>query len=217
MSGTSVAGDVRDENDEIAAGIRSELDALGLPAVSLMGGPGCGKTSWLERTLERLGDQLTVGVIASDLATTHDVDRLASLTPHATQIITGRGCHLEARGVRRAMAELRLDALDLLVIESLGDLVCPAPLDLGEHCRVAMFSLAGGDDKPAKHPWMVLAADLILLAKTDLAPHVPFDVRRFHEDLQTIRDDVPVLEVSAVSGTGLGTWTGWLRAVVDGF
>lgn len=202
-------------NDTIARENRAELDALGVRAVNLMGAPGCGKTAWLERTLEELAGRLSVGVITGDLTTTRDAERLAAHTPWVTQINTGKGCHLEAHQVRRGMENLPLDRLDILVIENVGNLICPVSWDLGQHRRVGMFSLPEGDDKPAKHPWLVLSADLLLLTKTDLAPHVPFDVRRFHQDLQSIREEVPVLEVSAVTGRGVETWAGWLQALVE--
>lgn len=200
-------------NDEIAARNRADLDAIGVRAVNLMGAAGCGKTSWLMRTLEALPD-LEVGIIAADPSTTRDAERLAEHTPHVTQINTGPGCHLEAHQVRHGMENLQLDALDLLFVENVGDLVCPGCWDLGEHRRVVMFSVAEGDDQPAKHPSLLEAADFLLLAKTDLAAHVPFDVRRFHADLQAIRAELPVLEVSATSGTGLERWVAWLRALV---
>jgi hydrogenase nickel incorporation protein HypB len=206
---------VRKANDEIAAENRSELDALGVRAVNLMGAPGCGKTAWLERTLEALRGELAVGVVTGDLATARDAERLVAFTPHVAQINTGRGCHLEAHQVRRGMAHLPLAELDLLVIENVGNLICPVAWDLGQHHRVGMFSLPEGDDKPAKHPWLVLSADLLLLTKTDLAPYVPFDVRRFHRDLQEMREEVPVLEVSATTGEGLETWLRWLRELVE--
>lgn len=201
-------------NDEMAALNRADLAAAGVACVNLMGAPGCGKTAWLERTLEALRGSFTVGVLAGDLATTRDAERLAALTPHVTQINTGRGCHLEAHQVRQGLEHLDLDALDLLIIENVGNLICPVSWDLGQDVRVGMFSLTEGDDKPAKHPYIVLAADLLLLTKTDLAPYVPFDRERFLADVTGIRDDVPVLETSAVRGDGLETWLSWLKELV---
>jgi hydrogenase nickel incorporation protein HypB len=209
-----VVENVQKANDEIAALNRRDLAAAGVVTVNLMGAPGCGKTTLLERTLEAMAGEWVVGVIAGDLATTRDAERLAVRTPHVTQINTGRGCHLEAHQVRRGMAHLDLDALDLLVIENVGNLICPVSWDLGQDVRVGMFGLTEGDDKPAKHPYIVLVADLILLTKTDLAPWVPFDRDRFLADLRGVREDVDVLEVSALRGDGLDRWVAWLEELI---
>lgn len=207
---------VQRANDEIAEENRRVLAQHGVVCVNLMGAPGCGKTSWLERTLERLHPGVRTGVLAGDLATTRDAERLAAHTPHVTQINTGRGCHLEAHQVRQGMAKLDLGALDLLFIENVGNLICPVSWDLGQSARVGMFSVTEGDDKPAKHPYLVLAADLLLLTKGDLAPYVPFDRRRFMIDVRSIRSDVEVMEVSSVGGDGMDAWLEWLQARVEG-
>ena len=210
-----VVENVLKANDEMAEMNRRDLREAGVVSVNLMGAPGCGKTTWLERTLEALRYRMTIGVITGDLATSRDAERLSAFTPHVTQINTGRGCHLEAHQVRQGMSHLDLDALDLLIIENVGNLICPVSWDLGQDERVGMFSLTEGDDKPAKHPYIVLAADLILLTKIDLAPYVPFDRDRFFEDLEGVRDDVPVLEVSAIRGDGVEIWTHWLEELVN--
>ena len=210
-----VVENVLKANDEMAELNRIDLAAAGVRSVNLMGAPGCGKTTWLERTLQALQYRMTVGVITGDLATTRDAERLSVFTPHVTQINTGRGCHLEAHQVRQGMSHLDLDALDLLIIENVGNLICPVSWDLGQDVRIGMFSLTEGDDKPAKHPYIVLAADLILLTKIDLAPYVPFDRERFLEDLSGVRSDVPVLEVSATRGDGVDAWATWLEELVN--
>jgi len=210
-----VVENVQKANDEIAADNRAELRARGVASFNLMGSPGCGKTAWLERTLDVLASEMTVGVLTGDLATTRDAERIEAHTPHVVQINTGRGCHLEAHQVRQGMRNLDLDALDLLVIENVGNLICPVSWDLGQEAKVGMFSVPEGADKPAKHPYIVLAADLVVLNKADLLPHVPFDMDAFLGDLASIRADVPVLEVSAVQGTGLEPWLDWVRALVE--
>jgi len=208
-----VVENVQKVNDEVAAENRAELRARGVASVNLMGSPGCGKTAWLERTLEVLTAEMGVGVITGDLTTTRDAERIEDFTPHVVQINTGRGCHLEAHQVRQGLQRLDLDALDLLVIENVGNLICPVSWDLGQDRKVGMFSVTEGDDKPAKHPYVVLAADLILLNKIDLLPHVRFSRERFQEDVRAIRGDMDVLDVSATEGTGMDTWIDWLRTL----
>lgn len=208
-----VIENIRKANDEIAAEIRAELHERRIASVNLMGAPGCGKTMWLERTLETLRGKWSVAVLTGDMATTRDAERIATYTPHVAQINTGRGCHLEAHQVRRGLHQLPLDEIDLLIIENVGNLICPVAWDLGQGARVGMFSVTEGEDKPAKHPTIVLAADLLLLSKTDLEPLVPFDRERFYSDVREVRDDVEVLEVSGVRGYGLERWIEWLTTL----
>ena len=201
-------------NDEIAAMNRQALLDAGVRCVNLMGAPGCGKTALLEATLDALAGDMTVGVVAGDIATTRDAERLIAHTPHVTQINTGGSCHLEAHQVRQGMANLPLADLDLLLIENVGNLICPVSFDLGEGARVAMFSVPEGDDKPAKHPSVVLAADLVILGKTDLLPYVPFEEDAFRADLANMRDNLPVLPLSSVTGEGMEAWIGWVTESV---
>lgn len=198
-------------NDELAALNRRELRASGVLTIDLIGAPGCGKTSLLEASLPRMLP-LRVGVIAGDLATRRDADRLAPAAAQVVQINTGRGCHLEANHVHEAMQRMRLDQLDVLVIENVGNLVCPVGFDLGQDAKVGVFSAAGGDDKAAKHPHLVCAADLLLLTMIDLLPHVRFNERRFLDDVRQLNPKVPVLRVSTETGQGLSAWTDWLNA-----
>lgn len=211
MPSIPVVENVQRANDQVAALNRGRLQEAGIVSVNLMGGPGSGKTALLEASLQAMGTRHTVGVLTGDLATTRDAERLARLTPHVTQINTGRGCHLEAQQVSRGLDALLPAPLDLLVIENVGNLICPVSWDLGQDARVALFSVTEGDDKAAKHPYIVLAADLVLLNKVDLLAHVPFDRRRFEEDVRALRDDVPVLEISALTGEGVEAWVGWLE------
>ncbi|MHC4101563.1 MAG: hydrogenase nickel incorporation protein HypB, partial [Planctomycetota bacterium] len=144
--------------------------------------------------------------------TTRDAERLAAHCPHVSQINTGNGCHLDANQVRQGMGGLPIADVDLLFIENVGNLICPVGFDLGQNVKVGIFSATDGDDKPAKHPGLVLEADLLVLNKQDLLPHVPFDMKVFRRDLAAIRDDVPLVEVSALSGEGIDDWLAWLRA-----
>ncbi|MEN8149346.1 MAG: hydrogenase nickel incorporation protein HypB [Planctomycetota bacterium] len=201
-------------NDEVARQNRDLLTSAGVACVNLMGSPGCGKTALLEKTLEGLAPEMRIGVVTGDLTTTRDAERIAVHTKDVSQINTGRGCHLDANQVRQGMAHLPLAELDLLVIENVGNLICPVGYDLGQDAKVGMFSVPEGEDKPAKHPYLVLEAAALLLNKSDLLPHVPFDREVFEEDVRAMRDDVPLLTMSAVTGEGLDGWFDWLRNLV---
>jgi hydrogenase nickel incorporation protein HypB len=203
-------------NDEIAAMNRQALLDAGVACVNLMGAPGCGKTALLEATLDALSGEMVVGVVAGDIATTRDAERLIDHTPHVTQINTGGSCHLEAHQVRQGMDNLPLADLDLLLIENVGNLICPVSFDLGEGARVGMFSVTEGHDKPAKHPSVILAADLVLLGKTDLLPYVPFEEDFFRADLGNMREDLPILPLSATTGEGMDAWISWVTDFVRG-
>jgi hydrogenase nickel incorporation protein HypB len=208
-----IVENVRKVSEEIAAQNRERLREAGVATINLMGSPGCGKTTLLERTLRTLDAELCVGVVTGDLTTVRDAERIAPLTPHVSQINTGRGCHLDANQVRKALGFLPLAELDLLVIENVGNLICPVGTDLGQDARVGMFSVPEGDDKPAKHPYLVLEADVLVLNKIDLLPHVPFDLAVFERDVSSIREDVDLIRMSAVTGEGFESWLDWLRSL----
>jgi hydrogenase nickel incorporation protein HypB len=201
-------------NDEVALLNRVALRQANVKCVNLMGGPGCGKTALLERTLEALRDELRIGVLTGDLTTTRDAERLARHCEHVSQINTGKSCHLDANQVRQGMGTLPLDELDLLVVENVGNLICPVGFDIGQDAKIGMFSVTEGEDKAAKHPYIVLEASVLLVNKIDLLPHVPFDMDAFLRDIAAIRSDVPVLRLSAATGAGIETWLDWLRALV---
>jgi hydrogenase nickel incorporation protein HypB len=203
-------------NDALAAENRRRLREAGVACVNLIGSPGSGKTTLLEKSLQALREELRIGVITGDISTTRDAQRLARFCGHVTQINTGGGCHLDANQVREGMANLPLDELDLLIIENVGNLICPVGFDLGQAVKVGMFSVPEGDDKPAKHPYVVLESGLLLLNKIDLLPHIPFDLEAFGRDLASIREDVEILHLSAASGEGLDAWLDWLRTRVAG-
>ena len=197
-------------NDEVATLNREAISAAGVFSIDLIGAPGCGKTSLLEATLKRLGDGLRIGILVGDLTTARDAERMARFCQQVVQINTGKGCHLDANQVRQALAQVDLPSLDLLVIENVGNLICPVGFDLGQNMKVGMFSIAEGDDKPAKHPYLVHEASVLVLNKIDLKPYVPFDLDRFHEDVRRLNPDVPVLEVAATSGA-IDPWVEWLE------
>jgi hydrogenase nickel incorporation protein HypB len=198
-------------NDEIAQINRATLAEAGVYCANLLGSPGCGKTTLLEKTLPGLEGECRVAVLTGDLTTTRDAERLAAHCPHVRQINTGKGCHLDANQVRQGIGMLPVSEVDLLFVENVGNLICPIGFDLGQDVKVGIFSVTDGDDKPAKHPQLVLEADLLMLNKLDLLPHVPFDMKAFRRDLAAIRDDIPLVEVSALTGEGIDDWLTWLR------
>lgn len=198
-------------NDELAAINRQRLRDAGVFTVDLMGAPGCGKTALIEATIPRLTPSLRVGVIVGDLTTQRDADRMARFTDQVVQVNTGKGCHLEAHHVMQAMSRINLNFLDVLFIENVGNLICPVGFDLGQDVKVGMFCTTGGDDKAAKHPYIVCESSLLLLNKTDLLPYVPFDLNLFRSDITRLNPRVPLIELSAVSGAGMESWIGWLE------
>jgi len=211
-----VAERILQANDEIAETVRSELARRGIFAIDLIGAPGSGKTALLEATLRQLKGRRRPAVLVGDLATRRDGDRLARWCDRVVQISTGEGCHLEAGQVRDALTQLDLDGVDILFIENVGNLICPVGFDLGQAAKVGLFSLTEGDDKAAKHPYLVTAADLILLNKVDLAPYVSFDRSGFEADVRLLNATVPILAVSATTGEGLDAWIDWLDRGVAG-
>jgi len=206
-----IAERVLEINDQLAEGVRADLTRRGIFAIDLIGAPGSGKTALLEATLQRLKGRRRPAVLVGDLATRRDGDRLARWCDRVVQISTGEGCHLEAGQVRDALGQVDLDGVDVLFIENVGNLICPVGFDLGQNAKVGLFSLTEGDDKAAKHPYLVNAADLILLNKIDLAPYLTFDRAGFEADVRQLNATVPVLGVSATTGEGFDAWLEWLE------
>jgi hydrogenase nickel incorporation protein HypB len=205
---------VLDANDTIARANREDFDRSGVTVVNLMSAPGAGKTSLLERVVRDL-DGVRVGVLEGDVQGSLDADRLASLHVPVTQLNTDPGfggeCHLDANMVRSALGEIPLDELDLLVIENVGNLVCPAEFRVGEHRRVMVSSVTEGEDKPLKYPLMFRACELVLVNKIDLLPHLEFDLDKLLYHLDAVHPGVERLLVSARTGEGIGEWREWLR------
>jgi hydrogenase nickel incorporation protein HypB len=203
-----------DANDTIAHANRHDFDHAGVRVVNFMSAPGAGKTSLLESALRELRD-IRIGVLEGDVQGNLDADRLASLHVPVAQINTDPGfggeCHLDANMVRSALPMLPLDEFDLLMIENVGNLVCPAEFRLGENVRVMVSSVTEGEDKPLKYPLMFRACDLVLVNKIDLLPHLDFDLDRFLHHLDAVHPSVPRLLVSAKTGEGIEAWRDWLR------
>ncbi len=199
-------------NDVVARELREQFRRAGVYAVSLVSSPGSGKTMFLEKTLALLRPVCRVAALVGDLATENDARRLARSGAPVRQIVTGTVCHLEAQMVRDALAGWDLDALDLLFIENVGNLVCPASYDLGENARAVLMSVTEGEDKPLKYPGIFFAADLAILTKMDLADAVEFDGATAKANIAAVNPAAPVLSLSAKTGEGMEAWVSLLRA-----
>lgn len=198
-------------NDAIANQLRTRLTAAGVLGLNLMSSPGSGKTTLLEKTLPALGTGCKCAVLVGDLQTTRDAERVGGLAFAVAQINTGRGCHLEAAQVDAGLREIPVERLDFLFIENVGNMVCPAAYDLGEHRRVVLLSVPEGDDKVAKYPTLFQAADCILLTKVDLLEVLDYDAGRVRDDLSRINTRAPLIELSTKTGRGMDHWLAWLQ------
>jgi hydrogenase nickel incorporation protein HypB len=198
-------------NARIADENRRTLHERGITTVNLMSSPGAGKTTLLARTIRDLGAKVRFGVIEGDIQGTHDAEVIAALGVPVIQINTAGGCHLDANMVQSVLGELPLDAIDLLVIENVGNLVCPAEFDLGEDAKAMLLSITEGDDKPLKYPRMFRECEVLLVNKVDLAPHLDVDLGKIRSDARALNPALEVIEVSARSGAGLEGWYRWLE------
>ncbi|MCL5026684.1 MAG: hydrogenase nickel incorporation protein HypB [Chloroflexi bacterium] len=199
-------------NERIAAENRQRLRSAGVFALNLMASPGAGKTSLILRTIERLRQGPRLAVVEGDIASTIDADRIAGQGVTALQINTGGACHLDANMVGRALEALPLGEIDLLIVENVGNLVCPAEFDLGEECRVMLASVAEGHDKPQKYPLMFSEVEAVVLNKIDLLPYSDFDLEAFRRAVHGLNPKAAIIEVSCRTGEGIEAWTDWLLA-----
>ncbi|MDJ0905661.1 MAG: hydrogenase nickel incorporation protein HypB [Woeseiaceae bacterium] len=201
-----------DANDHEALHNREHFQRHNVLAINLMSSPGAGKTALLEATIEALGGDLRIAVVEGDLETENDAERIRAKGVPAIQITTGSACHLDAHMVHDALHELELDDVDVLFIENVGNLVCPASFDLGQHINVALLSTPEGDDKPAKYPVMFRAADLVLVTKSDLLEVLDdFDPDAAERHVREIANPAPLLKLSARTGLGMDGWLEWIR------
>jgi len=206
-----VVEDILSANEQIALENRRLFDEKGVFVLNVMAAPGAGKTSLIECTIGALRDRLHIGVIDGDVASTIDADRIARLGIPAVQINTGGACHLDANMVRVALPRLLLDGTDLLLIENVGNLICPTGFALGAHLKVMISSTPEGDDKPYKYPGMFSAVDVLLLNKVDLLPLLEFDLNYFRRGVEVLNPDVAFFPVSCKTGEGVQEWTEWLE------
>ncbi len=197
-------------NEQIAQENRRLFDEKGIFVLNIMAAPGAGKTSLIERTIEALRERLRIGVIEGDVASTIDADRIARLGIPAVQINTGGACHLDANMVRVALPRLSLDEIDLLLIENVGNLICPTNFALGEHLKVIVASTPEGDDKPYKYPGMFSVVDVLALNKVDLLPLLEFDLDYFRRGVEALNPDAALFPISCKTGEGVQEWIDWL-------
>ncbi|MBA3389841.1 MAG: hydrogenase nickel incorporation protein HypB [Rubrobacteraceae bacterium] len=206
---------VLDANDALAQANRDRFDQAGNYVINMMSSPGAGKTALLERTLESLRGKLRLGILEGDVQTTLDADRLARFHVPLVQVNTDPGfggeCHLDANMVRSGLAELALDDIDILVIENVGNLVCPAEFKVGEDARVMVYAVTEGEEKPLKYPLMFRSADLVLINKVDLLEHLDFDLEQFLGNLDAVNPGVERILASARTGQGMEEWCSWLQ------
>jgi len=202
---------VLSENDRIAAELRAQFQEHGIFCLNLISSPGSGKTTLLERTLEHLPRHERVAVLTGDIQTDNDAARLRRFHFPVRQITTGGTCHLDARMIQRHLADWRLEDLDLLLIENVGNLVCPSSYDLGEAAKIVLLSVTEGEDKPLKYPSIFFKSDLLILTKTDLLPYVPFDIDLAAENARRVHPGMEIVKVSCLTGNGLQEWMTWLE------
>jgi len=212
----SIEEDILAKNNRLAAENRALFARQGIFALNLVSSPGSGKTTLLEKTLVDLRNDISFAVLEGDQQTTNDADRIAATGTPAHQINTGAGCHLDAHMVGHGLEHFELDKIEMLMIENVGNLVCPASFDLGEDFKVSLLSVTEGEDKPLKYPQMFRASEIMLINKIDLLPYVRFDVARCREYAERVHPGIKVFEVSCYSGEGLDQWYAWLKEQVAG-
>jgi hydrogenase nickel incorporation protein HypB len=211
MNRVSLERKVLSENDRLAAELRARFAAHNILCLNLIRSPGAGKTSLLERTLEGFPNDMRVAVLTGDIQTDNDAARLARFGFPVQQITTGGTCHLDAKMIERALERWDIANLDLLLIENVGNLVCPASYDLGEAAKIVVLSAAEGEDKPLKYPSIFFKSELLVLNKIDLLPYVPFSLEKARENARRVHPGMEILEVSCTTGEGLPGWQSWLE------
>lgn len=216
MPKVTIAQNILAVNEHVAQDIRQALMAEGVRALNVMSSPGAGKTTLLERSIERLRGRLAIGVIEGDVETSADAERIEAAGAQTVQINTRGACHLEAHMILDALAHVDLAAMDLMVIENVGNLVCPAAWDLGEDMRVVVVSTTEGDDKPAKYPQMFAISQVMVVNKLDLLPYVDYDVQKVRRHALAINPNLRIFELSCRTGEGLEAWCDWLETFARG-
>jgi hydrogenase nickel incorporation protein HypB len=211
VKNVSVVEEIHEANDQVAARNRELLDRTDTLALNIMASPGAGKTSLIESTLESLGGALRTAVIDGDIATSIDAERAEKAGATAVQINTGGACHIDANMLHHALAELDLQELDLVLVENVGNLICPASFKLGTHRSVLIASIPEGDDKPYKYPTMYQDLDLLVINKIDLLPYLDFDLDYFRKGVELLSPDLETVVLSCTTGEGLEGWITWLK------
>jgi hydrogenase nickel incorporation protein HypB len=211
----AVVENILGANERLAQSNRARLDQAGVYALNFMASPGAGKTSLIERTVQALAGEMRLAVVDGDIATSLDADRAAAAGARAVQINTGGDCHLDAVMVQQALTQLDLEGIDLLIVENVGNLVCPASFALGTHKSVLIASIPEGDDKPYKYPAMYRGVDALVINKIDLLPYIDFDMDFFRRGVEALNPGLVTFELSCRTGEGLPAWLDWLREEVN--
>lgn len=212
MNRVVVEKKVLNENQLLAEQLRERYRQHDVFCLNLISSPGSGKTSLLERTLDHCSRDTRIAVLTGDIQTENDAIRLARFGFPVKQITTGGTCHLDARMIEKHLADWPLETLDILLVENVGNLVCPSSYDLGEHAKVVVLSVTEGEDKPLKYPSIFFKAELAIINKIDLLPYVPFDIAKARDNIQKVHPGCEIVEVSCTTGAGLDTWMHWLEA-----
>ena len=206
-----VIKNILEANEVIASQSKTLFAEKGIYVLNLMGSPGAGKTTLLEKTVDYLKDKNHIAVIEGDIATSRDAERIAQHSIPAVQINTGGACHLDGNMVRGALKEFNLDQIDLLIVENVGNLVCPAEFNIGENDKAMIISVTEGDDKPKKYPLMFQVSTVLLLNKIDLLPYLDFDMERFHDDALKVNPKLKIMPISCTTGEGIDSWFEWIE------
>lgn len=217
MTRVQVLEKIMSANDHLADENRAKLDAAGVFAINLMASPGAGKTSLIEQTVKALTGQLRLGVIDGDIATSLDAERAAAAGAVSVQINTGGDCHLDAVMLQAGLAQLPLEDIDLLIVENVGNLICPANFQLGTHKSILVASVPEGDDKPYKYPGIYRGVDALVINKIDLLPYVRYNMEYFQQGVEILNPGLQTFPVSCRTGEGLETWLNWLRENVSNY
>ncbi len=210
MSIITIERKVLEKNDELAAQIRNKFKSINLFVINIVSSPGSGKTSLLERTIEELKNKINIAVIEGDVQTDFDAKRVERYNVPVVQIVTNGGCHLDAKLVKDALENIKLDKINFLVIENVGNLVCPAGYDLGEDFKVVILSTTEGDDKPLKYPKMFINSSVLIINKIDLLPYVNCDIGTLRKNALNINPNLKIFETSCTTGEGIEDWCKWI-------
>lgn len=202
--------DLMGENELWAGKIRQLLSERNITMLNLIGSPGCGKTALLEKLADMSAEQLRFAVLEGDVETTHDAERLDKKNVTVSQLLSGGACHLEAKLVHRALCDLALNSIELVFVENVGNLVCPAEFDIGENAKIAVLSVTEGEDKPVKYPLLFTEAKAVILTKVDLLPHLSFDMELCVSYIKQVNPQAPIFQVSSLTGEGMEGLAGWM-------
>ncbi|MBN1908030.1 MAG: hydrogenase nickel incorporation protein HypB [Deltaproteobacteria bacterium] len=211
----TIKKDILNANREIACNIRGLLDKHQVRMINIMSSPGSGKTSLIMKTLDHFRDKYHIAVIEGDVASSIDADRITGMGIQAVQINTGGGCHLDALMIEKATGNIRLEQLDLIIVENVGNLVCTADFDLGAHKNVVILSIPEGDDKPHKYPLIFMEANIVLVNKIDVAPWFDFDLSSFPDVIRGLNPEAQLIAVSTKTGEGLDNWFSWVEGMLN--